>query len=71
MEISVSVAVVDCAVEIRRSAEDVVDYVTDISREFEWNRRTKRVVKPIARTGRFVCRGVRIGRTSTVVHQTG
>jgi Polyketide cyclase / dehydrase and lipid transport len=40
-----SVAVVDCAVEIRRSAEDVFDYVTDISREFEWNPRTKHVVK--------------------------
>jgi hypothetical protein len=40
-----SVAVVDCAVEIRRSAEDVFDYVTDISREFEWNSRTRRVVK--------------------------
>jgi Polyketide cyclase / dehydrase and lipid transport len=40
-----SVAVVDCAVEIRRSREDVFDYVTDISREFEWNPRTKRVVK--------------------------
>jgi hypothetical protein len=41
----VSVAVVDCAVEIARSSEDVFDYVTDIGREFEWNRRTKRVVK--------------------------
>jgi Polyketide cyclase / dehydrase and lipid transport len=41
----VSVAVVDCAVEIRRSPEDVFDYVTDICREFEWNPRTKRVVK--------------------------
>jgi Polyketide cyclase / dehydrase and lipid transport len=41
----VSVAVVDCAVEIRRSAEDAFDYVTDISREFEWNPRTKRIVK--------------------------
>jgi len=40
-----SVAVVDCAVEIGRSAEDVFDYVTDISREFEWNPRTKRVAK--------------------------
>jgi hypothetical protein len=40
-----SVAVVDCAVDIRRSPEDVFDYVTDISREFEWNPRTKRVVK--------------------------
>ena len=40
-----SIAVVDCAVEIRRSAEDVYDYVTDISREFEWNPRTRRVVK--------------------------
>jgi Polyketide cyclase / dehydrase and lipid transport len=41
----VSVAVVDCAVEIRRSADDVFDYVTDISREFEWNPRTKRAAK--------------------------
>jgi Polyketide cyclase / dehydrase and lipid transport len=41
----VSVVVVDCAVEIGRSPEDVFDYVTDISREFEWNPRTKRVVK--------------------------
>ena len=40
-----SIAVVDCALEIRRSAEDVFDYVTDISREFEWNPRTKRVAK--------------------------
>jgi hypothetical protein len=40
-----SVAVVDCAVEIRRPTEDVFDYVTDISREFEWNPRTKRVIK--------------------------
>ena len=38
-------AVVECAVEIRRSQGDVFDYVTDISREFEWNPRTKRVVK--------------------------
>jgi hypothetical protein len=41
----VSVAVVDCAAEIRRSSEDVFDYVAEISREFEWNPRTKRVVK--------------------------
>jgi hypothetical protein len=41
----VSVAVVDCAVEIRRSPQDVFDYVTDIGRESEWNPRTKRVVK--------------------------
>ena len=40
-----SVAVVDCAVEIRRSPQDVFDYVTDIGRESEWNPRTKRVVK--------------------------
>ena len=40
-----SVAVVDCAVEIGRSPENVFDYVTDISREFEWNPRTKRVAK--------------------------
>jgi Polyketide cyclase / dehydrase and lipid transport len=40
-----SITVVDGAVEIRRSSEDVFDYVTDISREFEWNPRTKRVVK--------------------------
>jgi hypothetical protein len=41
----VSVAVVDSAVEIGRSPEIVFDYVTDISREFEWNPRTKRVAK--------------------------
>jgi hypothetical protein len=41
----VSVAIVDCAVEIGRSPESVFDYVTDISREFEWNPRTKRVAK--------------------------
>jgi uncharacterized protein YndB with AHSA1/START domain len=40
-----SAAVVDCAIEIDRSPEDVFDYVTDIGREFEWNPRTKRVVK--------------------------
>jgi uncharacterized protein YndB with AHSA1/START domain len=40
-----SAAVVECAVDIARSPEDVFDYVTDISREFEWNLRTKRVVK--------------------------
>jgi hypothetical protein len=40
-----SIAVVDGTVEIRRSSEDVFDYVTDISREFEWNPRTKRVAK--------------------------
>jgi uncharacterized protein YndB with AHSA1/START domain len=38
-------AVVECAVDIARSREDVFDYVTDIAREFEWNPRTKRVVK--------------------------
>ena len=38
-------AVVDCAVEINCLPEDVFDYVTDISREFEWNPRTKRVTK--------------------------
>jgi Polyketide cyclase / dehydrase and lipid transport len=41
----VSAAVVDCGIEIDRPPEDVFDYVTDISREFEWNPRTKRVVK--------------------------
>jgi hypothetical protein len=41
----VSVALVDCGIEIARSPEDVFDYVTDISREFEWNPRTRRVVK--------------------------
>jgi Polyketide cyclase / dehydrase and lipid transport len=40
-----SAVVVDCAIEIDRSAADVFDYVTDIRREFEWNSRTKRVVK--------------------------
>jgi hypothetical protein len=40
-----SAAAVDCAIEIDRSPEDVFDYVTDIGREFEWNPRTKRVVK--------------------------
>jgi uncharacterized protein YndB with AHSA1/START domain len=38
-------AMVECAVDIARSPEDVFDYVSDISREFEWNPRTKRVVK--------------------------
>ncbi len=36
---------IQCAVDIARSPEDVFDYVTDISREFEWNPRTRRVVK--------------------------
>jgi hypothetical protein len=40
-----SAAVVDCAIEIDRSPEDVFGYVTDIGREFEWNPRTRRVVK--------------------------
>ena len=40
-----SVAVVDCAVEIRCSPENVFDYVIDISREFEWDPRTRRVAK--------------------------
>ena len=40
-----SAAVVDVAVEIGCSPEDVFDYVTDIGREFEWNSRTKRVAK--------------------------
>ena len=38
-------AVVDCAVEIRRSPEDVFDYATDIGREFEWNPQTKRIAR--------------------------
>ena len=40
-----STTVVDCPVDIGRAPEDVFDYVTDISREFEWNPRMKRVAK--------------------------
>jgi uncharacterized protein YndB with AHSA1/START domain len=40
-----SAGVVDCAIAIDRSPEDVFGYVTDIGREFEWNPRTRRVVK--------------------------
>jgi hypothetical protein len=36
---------VENEVEIRRRPEDVFDYLTDISREVEWNPRTRRVEK--------------------------
>lgn len=37
--------VVENAVEIARSPEEVFDYCTDMSREPEWNSRTRYVVK--------------------------
>ena len=36
---------VENAIEICRSAEDVFDYLTDITKEAEWNPRTRRVEK--------------------------
>jgi hypothetical protein len=36
--------IVENAVDIRRSAEEVFDYCTDIVRESDWNPRTRRVV---------------------------
>jgi hypothetical protein len=36
---------IENAIEISRSPEDVFDYLTDITREFEWNRRTRRAEK--------------------------
>ena len=38
-------AVVENAVDIARSAEDVFDYCTDLTREPEWNPKAKRVQK--------------------------
>jgi hypothetical protein len=35
--------IIQNAVEIRRSAEDVFDYCTDLSREPEWNPKTRRI----------------------------
>jgi hypothetical protein len=37
--------IVENAVDIRRSPEEVFDYCTDIMREPEWNPRTRRVQK--------------------------
>ena len=37
--------IVENAVEIARPPEDVFDYVTDITKEFEWNPRTRRAEK--------------------------
>jgi uncharacterized protein YndB with AHSA1/START domain len=36
---------IENAVEIARAPEDVFDYLTDITREFEWNPRTRRAKK--------------------------
>jgi uncharacterized protein YndB with AHSA1/START domain len=36
---------IENAVEIARPPEDVFDYLTDITKEFEWNPRTRRVEK--------------------------
>jgi hypothetical protein len=36
---------VENAIEICRSPEDVFDYLTDITKEVEWNPRTRRVEK--------------------------
>jgi uncharacterized membrane protein len=41
-------AVVENAVDIARSAEDVFDYCTDLTREPEWNPKAKRVEKVTA-----------------------
>ena len=38
-------AVVENEVEIRRSPEEVFDYTTDLTREHEWNPKTRRVDK--------------------------
>jgi uncharacterized protein YndB with AHSA1/START domain len=38
-------AVVENEVEIRRSLEEVFDYSTDLTREHEWNPKTRRVEK--------------------------
>lgn len=49
--------IVENEVEISRPAEDVFDYLTDISREVEWNPKTRRVEKlssgPIGAGTRF------------------
>ena len=37
--------IVENAVEIARPPEDVFDYLTDITKEFEWNPRTRRAEK--------------------------
>jgi uncharacterized protein YndB with AHSA1/START domain len=41
----VNAAVVENEVEIRRSPEEVFDYTTDLTREHEWNPKTRRVDK--------------------------
>lgn len=40
-----SLVVVEAAVDVRRSPEDVFDYCSDPSREPEWNPMMKRIVK--------------------------
>jgi uncharacterized protein YndB with AHSA1/START domain len=53
----VNAAVVENEVEIRRSPEEVFDYSTDLTREHEWNPKTRRVEKladgPIGAGTRF------------------
>jgi Polyketide cyclase / dehydrase and lipid transport len=36
---------IENAIEVSRSPEDVFDYLTDITKEFEWNPRTRRAEK--------------------------
>jgi uncharacterized protein YndB with AHSA1/START domain len=53
----VNAAIVENEVEIRRSPEEVFDYTTDLTREHEWNPKTRRVEKltegPIGAGARF------------------
>jgi Polyketide cyclase / dehydrase and lipid transport len=53
----VEAAVVENSVEVRSSPEEVFDYCTDLTREHEWNPKTRRVEKltgdPIGAGTRF------------------
>jgi hypothetical protein len=55
--IYVEAAVVENEAEIRRPSEEVFDYCTDLTREHEWNPKTRRVEKltggPIGAGTRF------------------
>lgn len=58
---------IENAMEISRAPEDVFDYLTDITREFEWNPRTRRAEKltsgPIGLGTRFGAEWIKLNPT--------
>jgi Polyketide cyclase / dehydrase and lipid transport len=63
---------IENAIEISRPPEDVFDYLTDITKELEWNPRTRRVEKltsgPIGPGTRFGAEWIKGNRNRRVRH---